>query len=339
MVKGLDNIINRAVKTTGKVADDALSSSAKPVGDSFSAFGKKASDILPSTHNSNVDNVLSLRRPFKPKPPKKIKPNNNGKFLSPDEIAQKVGFKSEDEFFTYIEQFQRVGKWDRMKKVFTLLRNNKKTIALLGAGATAVALHSYCHSYQRMNSGCFRYRKKKNGGYREKTRTKIGGNFCNPAFDLIEAKIPKEKHPLYTLEKWDCGLFNKSDKELLDNEVSNILDIGCGGLCSVENYNKIVNILNARGGDLKYKPLDTNQHRYIYKCERATVLRLFTEYSGNAINDIITGFNNSELGERLANLFDFSNLKVYIFIIVILFLYYKFICKREYPQEIPQKIT
>lgn len=323
VVKAIDDLVNSIAKTTAKTTDEVISSNSltSSIGDSLSTFGKKADELLP---NKIDDNLLVTRRTLIPKP---LKNTDTNSVISPDELAQKLGFQNEDDFFNYINEFQKVGNWDKLKNVFTLLRSNKKTIAVLGAAASSLALLDYCKFYQALNSGCFRYRKKKDGGYREKSRTKIGGNYCSPLTDVIGVKIKAEKHPLYNLEKWNCNIFE--DKGLvLTNEIADILDLGCGGLCDIEHYNKLVREINAKG-ESTYEPINIDKHKYIYRCERVTILRILTKTTGDAIDEIITGAINSNLGQRFTNIFNFGNLRFYIIIFIIFLIYYKFFCKRN----------
>lgn len=304
MVKGLDDIFDGIFRTATKNSvDDVLSSNAvrKPIGDMFSTLGEKVKKILP---NKNIIPPLPIPKPI------------NKKLISSDQVAKKLGFKNEGDFFEYINQFERVGKRDnRAKKLFTVLRKNKKVIATVGVAASIPVLYNYCKRHQEINSGCFRYRKNKNGGYLEKTRKKMGGNYCLSS--NIGAKIKQETHPLFNVETWDCN-FNGFEKE---EKVIDILDLGCRGLCSVENFN------NLAGGE--YKPVQNQDHPYIYRCEKVTILQSLTDYTGDAIDEIIAGALNSDLGHRFKTLFDFSKLKIYILICIFLFLYYNFLGKKE----------
>ena len=324
MVKGLDDLFTSIKNSAGKTsADDLLSSNSinKSFGDSFSDLGKKADDILPGKINNDID-TIARRATINPK--SKL----NEIVTTPDEIAKKLGFENEKDFFKYIDQFKPGDDLGKLRKFISLVRSNKDLITVVGVTASVGSILFYAKNYQAANTGCFRYRRTKGGGVRQKSKTKIGGNYCRSVTDNYAAKIDAKKHPLYKMEKWGCNPFSDKNGYILDQSVVNIMDLGCAGLCNVKNYNALARVMNDIG-ESRYKPIDVEGDRYVYRCEIATMLGAFTGMASDTIDQIISAAINSKLGQRIRNFFDLGNLKFYIFLLVILFLYYKFVCKKN----------
>lgn len=305
------------------------------------ALSALAGTKLPTTTNTNI-----LKRRIPPRISKLVPPTPPPKkvnLISADALANKIGFKNQDEFFKYIDEFGKgttkttTAEATSLKKLFILMRKNPKVVAIVGMAATAGVLVDYAKRHQSINSGCFRYIRKEGGtGYREKSRKKISGYSCSSENSKAGAEIIANKHPLYKVaEKWDCNFkgFNQQGRGEEENEilVKEILDLGCGGLCSVENFNKLAAITDG------FNPLDEwkNKDRYIYRCEKVTILNLLMDHTGDAIDQMLQGALDSDLGRRFKSLFDFSNLKIYIFIFIVLFFYYQFICKKDPPPPPP----
>lgn len=287
---------------------------------SFSALGAKVDEILLPAGNKNTINIKRVDE---------LIPNNKRlqkKINSPDDLAKKVGFKNEDDLFQYIKQ-NNVGKTGKLKTLFNIMRKNKKVVARLGLGASAITLYHYCVIYQQENSGCFRYRKNRNGECIKSTRKKIEGHACWPINNSKGVEIKSRKHPLSSVEKWGCKDSIEDFKEANEKDIlvkNEILKLGCAGLCNVENFNTL-----AAMTDNRYKPVDKNDGRYIYKCERVSILKFLFDSAGDAIDDIVEGAINSDLGNRLVSIFDFTQIRFYIIIFIILFFYYHFFCKNN----------
>lgn len=303
--KKLDDVIpNNNNKV--KVGDDniIIEGSSNPPDkellDSFSTIGEKVKkNALIPTPKNVVDKPKLL--------------------MSTDDLAKKLGFKNEDDIYQYIAKSKKAGNWDRLRGLFGVMRENKTIISSLGIGAAATTLYFYCLRHQENNSGCFRYKKDKRGGIRKNTRKKIAGYSCLASGG---EKLQPKRHPLYRVEKWDCNFTNFRDDDD-NNNVNEILDLGCAGLCNLDNFNKLATLTD------NYKSLEESldNHPYVYKCEKVTILQFLIDGAGNTLDDIVQGVINSDLGTRFRLLFDFDKVKYLILILIIFFFYYHFSLK------------
>ena len=258
----------------------------------------------------------------------KMKKKNNSHLLNVE--AKKMGFKNSDEFDNFIKEVDPYNMTPHQntqaRKIYRYLKlnKNKKTIlkwSVIGASATSLIV--YLQNYQKKHSGCFRYHKDElNNPIRYKFRGNIHSchNIGDDQEGIYEGDsqiklLDGNKHPLYRTLKWDCN-YDKFYKKT--EAVDQILQLGCNGLCNLENFNLI-----ASGHTMdKFTPLlnpqDVNYDNYIFKCENISLLQALSQSTGDTVNELFSGLFDSELGKQILKII----LQLF-FIIIIIIIFYK----------------
>ena len=250
-------------------------------------------------------------------------------------LARKLGFEDEAHFAKFISDLDLNNKGIRVKdteKLGILYRYIKSYVAkhpssvlkAAVAGTTLAMMVSYLKDFQAENTGCFRYEKDDENNL---IRYKFKGNFCldnGSDSDSDDVKIVSDnQHPLFNVtNKWDCDY---SQFQKGNSTVDEILNAGCNGLCDWLNFNTLTGLTN---GDEKFDPLiideddDNNYYMYIYKCEKATILRAITSGVSNVVDETITGFAQSQLGRKTIEFLksQFGQFVTFTLILVLMYL-------------------
>ena len=279
--------------------------------------------VVASGNNDNLFKTVfhgtkPRRRIPNQKPNKKFVFNNIDKNKM-NKTAQNMGFKNAVEFDNYIKKINphKLNSSDvpKVSRIFKYLSKRGGTIAKLAiAGGSLSAMLIYLKKFQNKHSGCFRY---DNDDEEIRYKFEKGSFFCsNDDDDDDNLKLLAiEKHPLYNVKKWDCN-YNKFGNK---KEIDEILQLGCKGLCDWKNFNILAKTTKG-----EYNPISNDDDKYIYKCERMSLLKALSTSTGNAMNEIISGLFNSDLGQNIANFLIYLCL---VFIIILMFFiiihYYK----------------
>lgn len=271
-------------------------------------------NILKKLKEGDIATTPEIKRNIRHKLPHKTYAKS--KFKA-DKLANKIGFKNENDFFNFIQSIKdpsrlTVEQATRLSKVFKHFSKLAKkhplsTVKLAVIGGTITAMVIFLKRFQQSHTGCFRY----NGEDDVKRKFK-GSNFCvNDDNDNDDVElISEEEHPLYNVKnKWDCKFSNFKSNAKVDG----ILSLGCNGLCDWENFNVLASYSNSN----KYKPIDNigdEHHEYLFKCEKMTFLRAISTSTSNAFNEL---FFDSNFGKSIIK----SIIRIFIIIILIFFLY------------------
>ena len=253
-------------------------------------------------------------------------------------VARKIGFKDEAHFAKFISDLDLNNKGIRVKdtqklgNIYQYIKNYvakhpSSVLKAAIAGGSLAMMVSYLKNFQAENTGCFRYEKDDENNL---IRYKFRGNFCldnstdSNNSDSDEVKILSDnQHPLYNVtNKWDCDY---SQFQKGNSTVDEILNAGCNGLCDWLNFNTLTGLTN---GDEKFDPLiideddDNKYYMYIYKCEKATILRAITSGVSNVVDETITGFAQSQLGRKTIEFLksQFGQFVTFTLILVLIYL-------------------
>ena len=243
-------------------------------------------------------------------------------------LARKLGFEDETHFEKYISNLNlkkdiQVTDTQKLAGIFRYIKSyvtkHPTSVAKAAiAGGTLALMVSYLKKFQAENTGCFRYGKDDDNNL---IRYKFEGNFClDSAGCGGDVKMLSEnQHPLFNLaNKWDCGY---SQFEMGNPVVDEILDAGCNGLCDWLNFNTLTGLTT---GDDQFNPYEdeNHDHRYIYKCEKATILRAIASGVSNVIDETLTGFAQSDLGKKTIKFLksQFGQFIAFVFIMVLIYL-------------------
>ena len=240
---------------------------------------------------------------------KKIKPiiNNNNNISNSNnldisnKIAKRLDFKDVNEFDLFIKAVDlrklTTTETRKLRKIFNYLKNvakrNSKSIAKIAiAGGTIVAMVTFLKNFQDTHSGCFRYSRRKLDDGEIKYKFD-GASWCNTDNKNINETttniklLPETEHPLYDQIKWDCD-YDKFNDHKTEN-VGEILNLGCNGLCDWRNFNILAKTTNG-----EYKPIVSEDllngnkyfYNYNYKCETVSILRALSISTTNVLSDL-----------------------------------------------------
>ena len=289
----------------------------------------------------NIRRVIQTEHPF----------NHYSKWIDEtNDVAKNLGFRDEADFSKYFSDLDLkkeipVEDTLKLKGVFRYIKSYAKNhpgsvVKAAIAGGTLAYMVAFVQKFQAENTGCFRYAKNDKNNL---VRYRFGGNFCvggETDKDSDRVKIlPVEEHPLFGVEdKWDCDY---SQFEAGNPVVDDILNRGCNGLCDWLNFNILTGYVT--GSDKNFQPLvlddDNDYSMYIYKCEKATILRAMTSFVSDAVDETMAGFADSQLGKKTIDFLKSQMGQAAVFIaifLLIIFLIYsasKFISGYMYQQQ------
>ena len=260
--------------------------------------------------NSNVKKTIS----------KTIPSYNSAKV---NKTAKSLGFKDNTDLNNFIKKINpnklSISETKKVSKLYyhlsKIAKSKPKSIAKLAiAGGTITTMILFLQKYQNIHCGCFRYEKNKNENDQD-IKYKFMGTWCNNNNNNDNEKVkllPENEHPLYNKKKWDCN-YNKFPKG--NNQIDKILNLGCNGLCNLENFNILAKTTNGEYEPITYKQFD----KYIYKCETMTILQALSISTGDVLNETFSGFFDSDLGKHLI-----KNILRILFIIMLIYILIKF---------------
>ena len=246
-------------------------------------------------------------------------------------IAKSLGFKNSidvDDFIKKVNPHKlTASETKKMSNLYRYLlkvsKKHPKTIAKLAvAGGTLTAMIIYLKRFQNTYNGCFRY----NNNDDELIKYKFDGIWCNnnnnnkiigKLNDDNIKLIPENEHPLYDKIKWDCNYNNfnnnNNNNKKTQEKINQILNLGCNGLCSVDNFNILANTTNG-----EYNPIVINKNNilssFTYKCETITMLQALSTTTVNALDEIVTGLFDGNIINEIIKLF---------FVVILIFIIFK----------------
>ena len=290
--------------------------------------GDDPTSVVTKLSKGDIAVPENLRRFIKTKYPL----NDYSKWIDDtDTLARKLGFKDESDFAKYIsdldlkkniqvKDIQKLGGLFKYIKSY-VVKHPTSVVKAAIAGGTITFMVSYLKKFQADNTGCFRYAKDDKNNL---IRYKFEGNFClgEVGGTTNEVKIISEnQHPLFNVtNKWDCDY---SQFEEGNPAVDEILNAGCNGLCDWLNFNTLTGLTTS--GDDKFDPLiiDDNDeyYMYIYKCEKATILRAITSGVSNVVDETLTGLAQSQLGKKTIEFLKTQFGQLITFVLILLLIY------------------
>lgn len=254
-------------------------------------------------------------------------------------IANNLGFKNETSFYNYIDDIRdpyrlNLSQTQRFSRVFIYLSKFAKkhpgSIAKVAiAGGTIATMIIFLKKFQNKHTGCFRYSKDDKDESLIKYKFR-GSSFCNNNnnndddeyyYDDSDLKlISEEEHPLYGKRKWDCS-FDAFER---NSRVDAILNRGCRGLCDWENFNILAGHTRGLYEPIKLESMDESKYsRYLFKCEKMTVLRALSTSTGNALHEVFSGLIDSQLGENIVRLL--TRAVIIILLLIIMYNLYSYL--------------
>ena len=296
--------------------------------------GENSKDIVKTIRrgDANIDptinNIIKTKLPFK---------NYSNMRKRSDDLAIKIGFDNEEEFGSFISKINpnkiTVKEMTRLQKFLNYVKKHPKSflkVTLTTGGISALVI--YLQKYQRKHTGCFRYHNS-DDDKSVLVRQKFKGNFCigndaNKYDDDDEEDdddiiyLEESLHPLYHISTWknSCNYTEIYSGTERDKEnVSKILSLGCQGLCDWVNYNILSQYSNGKHDAFNIKSdVDESKYdKYLFKCEKITILRSLSTSAGDVLDDAISGFMESNFGQRSIKFIISSIFKLIIFICLI----------------------
>ena len=245
-----------------------------------------------------------------------------------DELAQGAGFRNENEFIKDIDNYLVLCKKDktilqdsRLLQMLKFLerkarKNPKTTIGLIMASGSTIVILKRISEIHKNNTGCFRYFKDGD----KLVKQKISGNFCISNDEDDINFLPESEHPLYNKKKWDCSYKNFDLNGINRIKATPIFDLGCNGLCDLLNYNALAALTPEYEGITLSDEEHEKHDKYMYVCERASILRELTTDVLNSVNEVANGVIQSQIGFKIREYFSiFKDYFIY-FISFVLFL-------------------
>ena len=292
--------------------------------------GENPSSAIYKLRRGNIAVPEELRRVIKSRHPF----NDYSELMEEtNALARKLGFDDEAGFAKCISDLNLkktlpVEDSRKLGRIFRFIKKHPASLAKTAvAGGGIVYMVSYLKQFQAENTGCFRYAKDDND---KLIRYKFAGNFClqddsknNNLNDSDSVKILSEdQHPLFNItSKWNCEyLAFERGNPLVDE----ILNAGCNGLCDWTNFNFLTEHVTENKTGL-YNPLvmdNDDDDEYMYRCEKATILRALTSVATNVIDETVSGFTQSQLGIKMINFLKSQIGQAITLIMILLFLLY-----------------
>ena len=316
--------------------------------------GDNPASVVTKLSKGDIAVPENLRRFIKTKYPL----NDYSKLIDEtNELARKLGFKDEADFAKFISKLdlnknirgvkdtQKLGRLSKYIKNYVAKHPTSVAKGAI-AGGTIAFLVSYLKKFQAENTGCFRYAKDDENNL---IRYKFEGNFCLDNVDYSDNSdasdtttstekvkiIAANQHPLFGVtNKWDCD-FSQFEKG--NPTVDQILNAGCNGLCDWLNFNTLTGHTTTTttstgggdgdDGDYVFDPLviddddDNEYYMYIYKCEKATILRAITSGVSEVVDETLTGFAHSQLGRKTIEFLKTQVGQFISFVLILLLIY------------------
>lgn len=299
-----------------------------------------------NSHWNKIENVKllrlegdrggSIRKAVKNKLPYK---DYNLMKIETNKLANKVGFKNEEDFIKTIDDYLKLYKTDKsvlqepkLLNFISFLRRHPKTVLVgITASSSIFAILNAISNIHKKNTGCFRYYKNVDDDDKPKIiKQKISGNFCisnkDDDDDTLLLLLPESEHPLFNKEKWDCNYKNFDLNGINGIKANEIFGLGCNGLCDPLNYNALAALTPEYEGITLSEKEHEKHDKYMYVCERASILREFTTNIFDSVNEIAQGVIQSQIGHKMYEYVDL--MKKYILFIVVIILVLTFVIHR-----------
>lgn len=264
----------------------------------------------------NQKKVIEFNEHFKTKYPYRA----FRKFVNDvDNLAQDLGFKNESDFREFIESNPSKDNL-KLKNIFNKIKtwtlNNKspifKGLIALGLGAGFINI---LKKYNKMNSGCFRYSVNNDGSLLLERGVYIN-RFCEQKMtenDYYSSTNPitilaEDTHPLFNISIWNCQSLPLSHLKKLckgHHDTNDILNQGCNGICNPYNYSILLPYIKEKEKEESTINLDfiNKDKKYIYRCEKGTILRNLAQMTGDGIYQVFDGISHSALGHFMFRMF------------------------------------
>lgn len=265
-----------------------------------------------------------------------------------------------------VENSKKLG--DIYQYITNFIKKHPSSLAKAAlAGGSIAFMVTFMQNFQKENTGCFRYSKDDQNCL---VRYKFDGDFClstaknnsyniknnnsnnNNSDETVDSTkyddiklLPMEQHPLFGVTKWECDYRHDADSK----EVDEILHAGCQGLCDWLNFNILAQ------NTQEYSPIDLNTEsgeegevedeedddreallfKYIYRCEKSTFLRALTVAVFDIVDETITGFSQSQLGQKTFNFIrsQARRAMLWLIVFVLILVAVRFFTKRLQPQQ------
>ena len=309
----------------------------------FQSFVSNTLTLNKGSHWNKIDKVRilrlegdrggTIRKVVKNKLPYKDYSVMKGKT---NQLAMRAGFKNEEEFIKSIDDYLILYKTDKtvlqnpkLLQMFQFLKhqaikNPKTTLVAILASGSIIAILKTISEIHRKNTGCFRYYKDENNN-NKLIKQKILGNFCvngdDDDNDLSSGDdhyfLPESEHPLFNKEKWDCNYKNFDLNGINGIKATPIFDLGCNGLCDLLNYNALAALTPEYEGITLSDEEHEKHDKYMYVCERASILRELTTDILDSVNEVAQGVMQSQIGYKIQEYFHiFKSYIVYLILII-----------------------